>query len=119
MQIQKQHGIGDSFRGLIAAVINRALADLEKNNRAMGASDHVRDEAMSWVNGPECEAFCYALDIDYRTIRGKATTLYQRLLEKAEGREKAHRKSGAGEGKPRSIVRNGPKPNRNGLNNIR
>jgi hypothetical protein len=84
--------VTDSFRGLMAAVINRALADLEKNNTAMmGASGHVRDEAMAWINSPECEAFCHALDADYRTIREKAASLYRRFLEKAEGCEKASR----------------------------
>jgi hypothetical protein len=89
----------DGFRALIAAVINHALADLEKTSPAMGAGDHVRDEAMAWINSPEREAFCYALDADYRTIREKAAALYRRFLEKAEGREKASRKSGAGAGK--------------------
>jgi hypothetical protein len=27
---------------------------------------------MAWINGPECEAFCLALDTDYRAIREKA-----------------------------------------------
>jgi hypothetical protein len=89
----------------MAAVINRALADLEKNNPATGAGGHVRDEAMFWINGPECEAFCHALDADYRTLREKAASLYRRFLEKAEGREKASRKSGAGAGKPRPMAR--------------
>jgi hypothetical protein len=89
----------------MAAVVSRALADMEKNNPAMGAKDHVRDEAMCWINGPDCEAFCYALDADYRTIREKAAALCRRFLEKAESREKASRKSGTGAGKPRPMAR--------------
>jgi hypothetical protein len=69
--------VTDSFRGLIATVISRALADLEKTGATMGVRDHVLDEAMSWINSPECEAFCYALDADYKTIREKAVALYQ------------------------------------------
>jgi hypothetical protein len=88
MQTQKQHGIGDSFRGLMAAVINRALADLGDRG-VIRASDRVRDEAMVWVSSTECEAFCDAL---YRTIREKAAVLYRRFLEEAESREKAPRK---------------------------
>jgi hypothetical protein len=97
-----------SFRGLMAAVINRALADLKKNSRAIKASDHVRDEAMAWINGPECEAFCYALDTDYRAIREQAAALYRHFLEEADGRLKAPgrpRKSGARTGKPRPMTR--------------
>jgi hypothetical protein len=71
----------DSFRGLIAAVINRALADLKKPNSAMGVREYVRDEAMAWINSPECEAFCYALDADYKTLREKATVLYRRFTD--------------------------------------
>ena len=86
LQTQKRYGIAGSFRGLMAAVINRALADLKKNRAAIRASDHVRDEAMAWINSPECEAFCYALDTDHKAIREQAAALYRRFLEEAEGR---------------------------------
>jgi hypothetical protein len=92
MQTQKQHSIGDSFRGLAAAVIFRALADLETTNHAIKTSPSVKDEAMRWVSSTECEAFCDALDADYRAVREKATVLYRRFLEEAESREKAPRK---------------------------
>jgi hypothetical protein len=68
----------------MAAVISRALDDLTGGGTAIKASDHVRDEAMQWINGPECEAFCYALDTDYTAVREKAAALYRRFLEKAE-----------------------------------
>jgi plasmid stabilization system protein ParE len=77
----------------MAAVISRALADLEKNSRAIRTSDHVRDEAMAWINGPECGAFCYALGTDYRTIREQAAALYRRFPERADDR---------GTGRPRT-----------------
>jgi hypothetical protein len=54
-----------SFRALIAAVINRALADLERDKGAIKANDHIRDEAMAWINSPECGEFCHALDTNY------------------------------------------------------
>jgi hypothetical protein len=85
--------IADSFRGLMAAVINRALAGLKKNRKA---SDHVRDEAMAWINSPECEAFCYALDTDYRKIREQVATLCRCFLEGAGG-------GGKTPGKPRTL----------------
>jgi hypothetical protein len=64
----------------MAAVISRAVADL----KAIKASDHVRDEAMAWINSPECEAYCDAIDAGYRTIREQAAALYRRFLERAE-----------------------------------
>jgi hypothetical protein len=89
MQTQNRHSVADSFRGLAAAVISRALDDLEKDRSAIRTSDHVRDEALAWINGPECEAFCWALDMDYRAIRERGAALYRRFLEKAEKREKS------------------------------
>jgi hypothetical protein len=97
--------IADSFQGLMAEVVNRALADLEKSNTAMGVRDHVRDEAMRWINSPQCEVFCDALDMDYAAVREKAAALYRRFLEEAGGREKASRKPRAGVGKPRQMIR--------------
>jgi hypothetical protein len=83
----------------MAAVISRALADLKKNRKAIKASYHVRDEAMAWINGPDCEAFCYALDTDYKAIREQAAALYRRFQEEADGGGKSPdrpRKPGAG-----------------------
>ena len=91
----------------MAAVINRALADLEGSRWAIRAGAHVRDEAMAWINSPECEAFCQALDMDYRAIQERGAALYRRFLEEAEGQEKAPRrprKSGTGAGKPRPMA---------------
>jgi hypothetical protein len=105
MQTQKRYSVTDSFRGLMAAVVFRALADLEKSRAAIKTSPAVKDEAMSWINGPDCEMYCLALDVDYTTLREKAAALYRRFLEKADGHEKASRKSGAGIGKPRTMTR--------------
>jgi hypothetical protein len=68
----------------MAAVINRALADLEKDRAAIKTSPRVRDEAMAWINGPECEAYCLAFDADYAVIRGKAAALYRVFLAKTD-----------------------------------
>lgn len=86
MREQRQHSIGGSFRRLAVAVISSALADIEGARSAVRTSDRDRDEAMAWINGPECEAYCYALDIDYKTIRERGAELYRRFLERAEGR---------------------------------
>jgi hypothetical protein len=95
--------MADNFRGIMAAVINRALADLKKNR----IRDHVKDEAMAWINSPECEAYCYTLDVDYSAVREQAAALYRRFLEKAEVPGKAP-------GRPRTrrlIDRKGRRPN--------
>jgi hypothetical protein len=92
MQIQNRHSIVDSFRGLMAAVINRALADLERSRVTIKSSERVRDEAMAWINSRECETYCLILDVDYTTLRERAVALYRRFLERAEGHEKAPRK---------------------------
>ncbi|MDR1929853.1 MAG: hypothetical protein LBQ44_04400 [Treponema sp.] len=81
MQNRKQ---ADAYRHLMAAVINRALADLEGKGVAVKVNAKGRDEAMAWVNGPECEAFCLALDMDYTALREKAAALYRRFLEDAD-----------------------------------
>ena len=104
---QKRHGIADSFRGLMAAVIDRALADLEKDIPVIKTSPAVKDEAMAWINSPDCDAYCHALDMDYAAIQERAAALYRRFLEREEGREKARgrpRKSGAGAGKLRPMA---------------
>ena len=104
---QKRHGMADNFRGLMAAVINRALADLKKNSSAM-TSPRIKDDAMAWINSLDCETYCLILDMDYRTIREQAASLYRRFLEREEGRMQARgrpRQSGAWEGKPRPMMR--------------
>jgi hypothetical protein len=72
----------------MAAVISRALADLGKNRTAIRAGAHARDEAMAWLNSPDCETYCLALDMDYKAVREKAAALYRRFLERDESREK-------------------------------
>jgi hypothetical protein len=89
MQTQKQHSVTDSFHGLAAAIINRALADLGKSRTVISASDRICDEAMAWINGPDCEAWCLELGIGYEAVKEKAAVLYRCFLEEAEGRVKA------------------------------
>jgi hypothetical protein len=89
MQTQNRRNVRDSFCALAAAVISRTLADLEKDSKVIRSGPYIRDEAMSWVNSPECEAFCYMTDVDCRAVREKAADLYRHFLERAESREKA------------------------------
>ena len=84
MRTQNRRSIADSFRGLMAAIINRALVDLEKDRVAIKTSPRVRDEAMAWIHGPDCETYCLVLDMDYAVIREKAAALYRKFLAKTE-----------------------------------
>jgi hypothetical protein len=84
MQTQKRYRVADSFRGLMAAVINRALADLERDSSVIKTIPTVKDEAMAWINGPDCEAYCLVLDVDYTAIREKAVVIYRRFMEKED-----------------------------------
>jgi hypothetical protein len=72
--------MNDSFKGLMAAVITRAMDDL-KDPRLEVISPRKKDSAMAFILGPDCEAYCIALEMDYRTIREKAVILYRQFLE--------------------------------------
>jgi hypothetical protein len=76
----------------MAAVINRALADLGEDRVAIKTSPRIKDEVMQWINSRECETYCLILDVEYQAIREKTAALYRRFLERAEGYEKAPRK---------------------------
>jgi hypothetical protein len=70
----------------MAAVISRALDDLGKKQGAIKTSPKVKDEAMAWINGPDCEAYCLVLEMDYATIRERGAALYRQYLEDADTR---------------------------------
>jgi hypothetical protein len=81
MQVSnKARNISDSFRSLMAAVISRALSDLEDRRKVSKAGPQIKDETMAWINGPDCESYCLELDIDYPALREKAIKLYQKFL---------------------------------------
>jgi hypothetical protein len=86
----------------MAAVISRALADIAGDGGAIGASDHVRDEAMAWINSPGCETYCDLLCMDYKALREKAAALYRRFLEKADRLPNPRR------GRPRKSLQKAP-----------
>jgi hypothetical protein len=88
---QKQISIS-GLKRLAAAVISRSLTDIEGVTCAIETRDHDRDEAMAWINGPECEAFCDMIGRDYLVVRMRAAASYRHFLERAESREKAPRK---------------------------
>jgi hypothetical protein len=72
--------INGSFRGLMAAAVTLAIDDLE-DTRLDAVSLRNKDSAMTFILGPDCEAYCVALDADYKAIREKAASLYREFLE--------------------------------------
>jgi hypothetical protein len=78
LQNRKQ---ADAYRFLMAAVIDRAIDDLQgKGPKCRRAAE--TDQAMAFILGETCEAYCLELKIDCERIREKAVGLYQRFIEK-------------------------------------
>jgi hypothetical protein len=70
----------------MAAVITRAMEDLRGvSAMAMKSSRNDIDGAMSFFNGPDCEAFCLELGIDYEELREEARELYRAYITGQEG----------------------------------
>lgn len=67
------------FHRLIAAVIDRAILDLK------GSGPRCRkvetDQAMTFVLGEDCEAYCLELGIDHEAVKATAAALYRRIVE--------------------------------------
>jgi hypothetical protein len=70
------------FRALMAAVITRAVEDLKSADPRLRVIE--RDEAMAFILGEDCEAFCLELAIDYEAVRERAIALYRRFLERED-----------------------------------
>jgi hypothetical protein len=70
------------FRALMAAVITRAMDDLNSTDPRLRAVE--RDRAMEFILGEDCEAFCLELAIDYEAVRERAVALYRRFLERKD-----------------------------------
>jgi len=73
-----EQSITTAYHSLIAAVIDRAIADL----KGIGpkCSKKEKDQAMAFVLSETCEAYCLELEIDYRTIRENAANLYREII---------------------------------------
>ncbi|GHT89358.1 hypothetical protein FACS1894137_18460 [Spirochaetia bacterium] len=65
----------------MAAIINRALMDVQVLALCMDASEtrkaQVRDEAMAWFHDRDFEAYALALEIDPQRIRERAADYYR------------------------------------------
>ena len=93
---------------LAAAMINRALGDVK------GSPPYCRkietDRAMAFILSDSCEAWCLELDIDYRTLRGKAAVLYRQFLERED--------QGGSNRRPGRLYREGLRPGRKRLTTL-
>lgn len=81
-----QHSIADGFRGLMAAIVSRALSDLGNGEISVRAGNNIKDDAMAWILGPDCEDYCLELNTDYTTLRKKAAGLYREFLAREDAR---------------------------------
>jgi len=70
--------ITTAYHSLIAAVIDRAIADL----KGAGAKCYKieTDKAMAFILSETCELYCMELEMDYMTLREKAANLYQKII---------------------------------------
>ena len=83
----KRHSITAAYRSLIAAVIDRAIADLKETGPRCRRIE--TDRAMAFILSDDCEAYCLELEIDCEAIREKAAALYQKIIAKEEKPRKA------------------------------
>jgi len=72
----------DAYRFLMAAVIDRAIADLK--GTGLRCRKKETDQAMAFILSENCEAWCMDLNVDYERIREKAVELYQRFIAKTD-----------------------------------
>ena len=79
--MQRQN-ITACYHSLIAAVIDRAIADLKGIGPKCLKKE--KDQAMAFVLSDTCEAYCLELEIDYKATREKAAALYQKIITKDE-----------------------------------
>lgn len=65
----------------MAAVIDRAIDDIIGKERCRPKET---DQAMAFILGETCEAYCLELKIDYERIKREAVILYRRFLDKID-----------------------------------
>ena len=71
---------GGSFRVLMAAVIGRAMLDIRGILSPGKPRRRDWEEAMAFILGPDCDAWCLELGIDYRALRDRAAAPYRERL---------------------------------------
>jgi aspartate ammonia-lyase len=93
--------IAACYHSLIAAVIERAIADLKGTGKRMGRKE--LDRAMAFILSDDCEAYCLELNTDCEVIREKAAALYRRIIGKEA---------------PKTALKKRPKRPANGLRRV-
>jgi hypothetical protein len=68
----------DSYKELMAAVVWRCLEDI--GTSVYTVTDRQKDDAMSFILSPDCEALCLALGVSWERIKNKAGILYQNVI---------------------------------------
>ncbi|AEF82189.1 hypothetical protein [Leadbettera azotonutricia] len=77
----------DAYRLLMAAIISRAMEDLQGNyevSKSQKARGRIKDGFMSWFYSPDFEAYCLVLEIDPEPIREKAAEYYRCEIAKED-----------------------------------
>jgi len=72
----------DAYRALMAAVIERAIADLK--GTGLRCRKNETDNAMAFILSETCEAWCLELKVDCERIREKAVGFYQRFIAETD-----------------------------------
>jgi hypothetical protein len=70
------------YHSLIAAVIERAIADLKGAGPKCQKGE--TDQAMAFILFGDCEGYCLELGVNYETIRKEAANLYRQIIAKEE-----------------------------------
>jgi len=73
----QRQSITACYRSLIAAIVGRAIDDMKEND--MNCRRVEKDRAMAFIMSDTCERYCFALEIDYKAVKEKAVSLYQKL----------------------------------------
>jgi hypothetical protein len=68
----------DSYKELMAMIIWRCLEDI--GTSVYTVTDRQKDDAMSFILSPDCEALCLALGVSWERIKNKAGILYQNVI---------------------------------------
>jgi hypothetical protein len=93
--------ITTACHSLIAAVIERAIADLK------GIGPKCRrvetDRAMAFILSDTCEGYCLELGIDCKTIRENAAALYRKIIKKEAPKTGSKKRPG----RPLIVLRHG------------
>ena len=73
----QRQSITACYYSLIAAIVGRAIDDLKGTDPNCRRAD--KDRAVAFIMSDTCERYCLELEIDYKAVKEKAVSLYQKL----------------------------------------